>query len=176
MIQETCLECILNVLCADLSAQHKPWSLSVYQFSSWKVLGYKNYSYLIFMNFSNMLWPWSYVMVKHSMNIKICYKIYKLIGRRGEDQYIWTAWFAWPLILVRMWNVLFADQFAMIPNIDIHDTLDAVHAGSTLPRSFGLLHTLCRFTTFTTHTLGCVWREVSFTRRILNLPLTSGER
>ena len=48
------------------------------------------------------------------------------IGRRGEDQYIWTAWFAWPLILVRMWNVLFADRIAMIPNIDVRDTLEDV--------------------------------------------------
>ena len=72
--------------------------------------------------------------------------------------------------------MLFADQIAMIPNIDVRDTLDAVRAGSTLRRSFGLLRTLCGFTTFTTHTLGCVWREVSFTRRILSLPLARGER
>ena len=34
-------------------------------------------------------------------------------------------------ILVKMWNVKFADQIAMILNIDVRDTLDAVRAVST---------------------------------------------
>ena len=63
--------------------------------------------------------------------IKACNLLFTTVRRRGEDQYIWTAWFAWLLILVRMWNVLFADNIAMILNIEVRYMLDAVRAGFT---------------------------------------------
>ena len=68
--------------------------------------------------------------------------------------------------------MLFADQIAMIPNIDLHDTLKDVRAGSTLCRSFGTYYVGSQRSQLTLW--GVFGGGVSFTRRILSLLLARG--